>query len=109
MSSQYGELRLTSGCDRLAGLGHPGKFQPVSRLGSVTARHSSIVHGLQPNYAAMNRGRHLYSAGRPSRWASAHSLVPHEMVAVRQAVVLGMVTTEGALHGCTSSGTEISL
>ena len=26
----------------------------------------------QPNFAALNRGRHLYSAGRLSRWALAH-------------------------------------
>jgi len=39
-------------------------------IGSVTARHSSS--GCQPNFAALSRGRHLYSAGRPSRWASAH-------------------------------------
>ena len=38
-----------------------------------TARHSSS--GRQPNFAALNRGRHLYSAGRPSRWALAHILV----------------------------------
>jgi len=73
MSSQYGELRPTSGLDLLASLGHPCKFQRVSRLGSVTARHSS--NGRQSNVAALNRGRHLYSAGRPSRWASAHILV----------------------------------
>ena len=29
----------------------------------------------QPNFAALNRGRHLYSAGRPTRWALAHILV----------------------------------
>ena len=69
MSSQYGELRLTNGWDLWASLGHPCKFQRISRLGSVTARHSS---GRQPNFAAFNRGRHLYSAGRPSRWALAH-------------------------------------
>ena len=40
---------------------------------SVTARHSNS--GRQPNFAALNRGRHLYSAGRPSRWALAHILV----------------------------------
>ena len=51
-------------------LGHPCKFQRVSRLGTVTAQHSSS--GRQPNFAALNRGRHLYSAGRPSRWALAH-------------------------------------
>jgi len=28
--------------------------------------------GRQPNFAALNRGRQLYSAGRPSRWALAH-------------------------------------
>jgi len=40
---------------------------------SVTARHSSSRR--QPNFAALNRGRHPYSAGRPSRWALAHILV----------------------------------
>ena len=41
MSSHYGELRPTSGWDLLPRLGHPSKFQRVSHLGSVTARHSS--------------------------------------------------------------------
>jgi len=70
MSSQYGELRPTNSWDRSGSLGHPCKFQRVSRLGSVTARHSS--NGRQPNFEALNRGRHLYSARRPSRWALAH-------------------------------------
>ena len=70
MSSQYGELQPTIGWDLLANLGHPCKFQRLSCLGSVTARDSSS--GRQPNFAALNRGRHLYSAGRPSRWALAH-------------------------------------
>jgi len=61
------------GWDRFASLGHPSKFQRVSHLGSVTARHSSI--GRQPNFAALNRGRHLYSAGRPSRSSLAQTLV----------------------------------
>jgi len=39
MSAQYGELRPTSGWHRSGILGHPCKFQLVSRLGSVTARH----------------------------------------------------------------------
>jgi len=73
MSSQYGELRLTSGWDRFGCLRHPSKFQRVSRLGFVTARHSSS--GCQPNFAALNRWRQLYSAGRPSRWALGHILV----------------------------------
>jgi len=70
MSPQYGELRPANGWDRFVSLGHPCKFQRVLHLGSITAWHSSI--GRQPNFAALNRGRHLYSAGRPSRWALAH-------------------------------------
>ena len=31
--------------------------------------------GRQPNFAALNRGRHICSAGRPSGWALAHILV----------------------------------
>jgi len=73
MSSQYGELRPTNGWDRFGSLGHTNKFQWVSRLGSITARHSS--GGCQPNFAALNRGRHLCLAGRPSRWALAHIVV----------------------------------
>ena len=63
-SLQYGEVQHTSGWDRFVSLGRPCKFQRVSRLGSVTARHSSI--GRQPNFAALNRGRHIYSVGQPS-------------------------------------------
>jgi len=71
MSSQYGELQLTSGWDLLSSLGHPNTFQRVSHLGCVIARHSRR----QPNFAALNRGRQLYLAGRPSGWALAHILV----------------------------------
>jgi len=45
----------------------------LSYIGSVTARHSSS--GREPNFAALSTRRHLYSAGRPSRWALAHILV----------------------------------
>ena len=44
-----------------------------SYICSVTARHLSSGH--QQNFAAFSRRRHLYSAGEPSRWASAHILV----------------------------------
>ena len=54
MSSQYGELRPTNGLARFTSLGQPCKFQRVSRLGIVTARHSSS--GRQPNFAALNKG-----------------------------------------------------
>jgi len=45
----------------------------LSYFGSVTAQHSSSGH--QPNFAALNRGHHLYLAGQPSYWALAHILV----------------------------------
>jgi len=80
MSLQCGELWPTSGWDLFASLGHPRKFQRVLRLGSVTARHSSSGH--QPNFAALNGGRHLYSAGWPSRWVLAHILI--DLVSVEQ-------------------------
>jgi len=49
MFPQYGELRSTSGWDRLTGLGHPSKFQRLSRLGFVTAAAS--LNGSQPSFA----------------------------------------------------------
>ena len=54
MSSQYGELRPTSGWDRLDSLGHPCKFQRVSRLGSVTARH--LVGGVSQTLRRWTEG-----------------------------------------------------
>jgi len=65
-------LRPTNCSDPFGSLGHPCKFQRVSLLGSATARHSRS--GRQPNFVALNRRCHLYSAGRPSCWALAHVL-----------------------------------
>ena len=42
-SPQYGELRPTSGWNRLTSLWYPCKFQLVSHLGSVTERHLVVV------------------------------------------------------------------
>ena len=41
----------------------------------LAASLHSTSSGRRPNFAALNRGRQLYSAGRPSRWALAHVLV----------------------------------
>jgi len=49
MLSQYGESRPNSGWDWFAGLGHPNKFQWVSRFGFVNAPTS--LNGGQPNFA----------------------------------------------------------
>jgi len=55
-------------CTWLAGNAGPKKSPKIHHLG--TARHSTSRR--QPNFAALNRGCYLYSAGRPSRWALAH-------------------------------------
>ena len=53
-------------------LGTPANFNGFRVLAALLQQSGS---GRQPNFAALNRGRHLYSAGRPSRWALAHILV----------------------------------
>jgi len=66
MFSQYGELRPTNGWHRFGS------------LGALQQRASAKLCGvLQGNMEYLNfrTRRHLYSAGRPSRWASAYILV----------------------------------
>ena len=53
--------------------GTPSNFNRVSRLGSVTARHSSS--GRQPNCGVEQRAPPNVMAGRPSRWALAHIVI----------------------------------
>jgi len=53
--------------------GTPANFNGFRILAALL--HSIYSSGRQPNFAALNRGRHLCSAGRPSRWALAHILV----------------------------------
>jgi len=60
MCTQYDEVRPTGGSDRLTGLGHPRKFQRLSRLRFVTAATS--LNGSQPNFA---RYLAISLAGRP--------------------------------------------
>ena len=52
--------------------GTPANFNGFRFL--ATLLHGTLVVGVSQT-AALNRGRHLYSAGRPSRWAFAHILV----------------------------------
>jgi len=101
-SSQYGELRPTNGWDPFGSLGHPSKFQRVSRLGSVTARHSSS--GRQANFAALNRGRHLYLTGRPPCWALAHIVVCYVILCPHYHVIktTSRPTTAGGIRELSS-------
>jgi len=52
--------------------GTPGNFNGFRVLAALL--HCTLVVGVSQT-AAFNRGRHLYSAGRPSRLALAHILV----------------------------------
>ena len=54
--------------------GTPANFNWFRVLAALL--HGTPVVG-DSQTAALNRGRHLYSLGRPSRWALAHSLVTH--------------------------------
>jgi len=52
--------------------GAPANFNGFRVLAALL--HGTVVVGIS-HTATLNRGRHLYSAGRPSRWALAHILV----------------------------------
>ena len=52
--------------------GTPGNFNGF-RV-SAALLHDTLAVGVSET-AALNRGRHLYSAGRPSHWTLAHILV----------------------------------
>jgi len=66
MSPQYGLLAA-----EIVSLvwGTPGNFNGFRFLAALL--HGTLVVGVSQT-AALNRGCHLYSAGRPSRWALAH-------------------------------------
>ena len=49
--------------------GTPANFNGFRVLAALL--HGTLVVGVSQT-AAFNRGHHLYSAGRPSRWAFAH-------------------------------------
>jgi len=49
--------------------GTPGNFNGFRVLAALL--HGTLVVGVSQT-AALNRGRHLYSAERPSHWALAH-------------------------------------
>jgi len=49
--------------------GTPGNFNGFRVLAALL--HGTLLVGVRQT-GALNRGRHLYSAGRPSRWALAH-------------------------------------
>ena len=61
--------------------GTPGNFNGVRVFAALL--HGILVVGVSQT-AALNRGRHLYSAERPSRWALAHILVENFFLCLHQ-------------------------
>jgi len=59
--------------------GTPANFNGFRVLAALLQGTQSLADahysGRQPNFAALNKWRQLYSTGRPSRWALAHILV----------------------------------
>jgi len=60
--------------------GMPANFNGFRFLAALL--HGTPVLGVSQTIAALNRGRHLYSAGPPSRWASAHILVTYLLLSL---------------------------
>ena len=85
ISSQLRHI-LTSGKSMLSSNVSPIRSYNMVNFGPLAAEIVSLVWGTPTNFngfrvlaallhsqtAALNRGRHVYSAGRPSRWALAH-------------------------------------
>ena len=57
--------------------GTPGNFNGSRVLTALL--HGTLVVGVSQT-AALNKGRHLYLAGRPLRWALAHILVYNQIL-----------------------------
>ena len=66
--------------------GTPGNFNGFRVLAPLL--HGTLAVGVSQT-AALNRGRHLYSAGRPSLWVSAHILVLFYVVSTSAIDCLG--------------------
>jgi len=56
-----------------------GEFEAPRRISTVFCVLAALLHGTRvegvSRFAALNRWRHLHSAGRPSRWTLVHILV----------------------------------
>jgi len=87
--------------------GTPGNFNGFRVLAALL--HCTLVVGVSQT-AAFNRGRHLYSAGRPSRLALAHILVSvffwhsGRSVAVAAAVIWQVCEWRRSFICCASHG-----
>jgi len=90
-------------------------FLQYVNFGPLAAEIISLVWGTPGNFngfhvlaalldsqtAALNRGRHLYSAGRPSRWALAHISSSYCNVRAKRLLFMGKLLLHArALLSC---------
>ena len=81
--------------------GTPGNFNGFRVLAALL--HGTLVVGVSQT-AALNRRRHLYSAGRPSRWALAHiSSSKREPIGIGGIVFIGWMSFLTASQQCQST------
>jgi len=86
--------------------GTPANFNGFRVLAALL--HGTLVVGVSQT-AALNRGRHLYSAGWPSRWALAHilvvSLIPrlHDATGCHTGCTTGLTTGRTFVCFCLSN------
>jgi len=75
MSPQYGELGPLAAEIGSLVWGTPTNFNGFRVLAALLHGTPAVGISQTLRFAVLNRGRHLYSAGQPSRWALAHILV----------------------------------
>jgi len=71
--------------------GTPGNFNGFGVLAALL--HGTLVVGVSQT-AALNRGRHLYSSGRPSRWILAHISSSCHLPLLLTTIITKMVLVE---------------
>jgi len=105
MSPQYGELRPTSGWDRLTSLGYPSKFQLISRLGSVSPRH--LVVGVTQTFRRWTEGATCIRQGdhHVGHWPT--SLVLSTLVLVQcLCMIVSLLSHVMAVCGCVENKSD---
>jgi len=78
--------------------GTPATFNGFRVLAALLHGMQTCSSGRQPNFAALNRGRHLCSVGRPSRWALAHILVLNIYQIYNEGPLIGGVKWKGCME-----------
>jgi len=69
-------------------MGHPCKFQRVSRIGSITARHSNRPSRRQPNCGVEQRARLIFGKAAITLGSGPHSSLWLAALVIGQAIYI---------------------